>query len=98
MRYALGSIRTKRLSPVWAVVLLGLTVYLTHSSTVAAAGQQIVSLPLDETSGTTASDLSGSGNNGSLQNGPVWTAGRQNGSLSFDGIDDTLFINDSPSL
>ena len=39
----------------------------------------------DEGSGTTAADLSGSGNNGTLVNGPSWTQGQVNGALSFDG-------------
>jgi hypothetical protein len=44
--------------------------------------------PLDEGSGTTAFDASGNGMNGTLVNGPAWTAGRVGGALSFDGVDD----------
>jgi hypothetical protein len=42
---------------------------------------------LDEGSGNTAIDSAGS-NNGTLIGNPTWTAGRINGALSFDGVDD----------
>jgi len=41
-------------------------------------------------SGTTWSDLSGNGNNGTLVNGPTFDSGN-NGNISFDGVDD--FVN-----
>ncbi|MBU0716024.1 MAG: carbohydrate binding domain-containing protein, partial [Verrucomicrobia bacterium] len=40
---------------------------------------------LDEGAGTTASDSSGTGNNGILQGNPQWTSGWINGALSFNG-------------
>jgi Concanavalin A-like lectin/glucanases superfamily/Chitobiase/beta-hexosaminidase C-terminal domain/Family of unknown function (DUF6298) len=42
----------------------------------------------DEGSGTTAADSSNNGYSGTLVNGPIWTAGRIAGALSFDGVDD----------
>jgi prepilin-type N-terminal cleavage/methylation domain-containing protein len=42
----------------------------------------------DEGSGTTAVDSSGSGNNGTLSNGPNWTTGKYGNALNLDGIDD----------
>jgi arabinan endo-1,5-alpha-L-arabinosidase len=39
----------------------------------------------DEGRGTTAADISGSGNNGLLVNDPTWGNGRMNGALKFDG-------------
>lgn len=52
---------------------------------------------LDETSGTTAADSSGSGHHGTLINGPAWTtAGTIGGALAFDGIDDHMRVA-SPS-
>src|SRR5262249_316266 len=52
----------------------------------------------DEGSGTTTADASGNGNNGTLVNGPLWTAGRVGNSLFFDGIDDNVTVLDSNSL
>ncbi|MBU0716016.1 MAG: carbohydrate binding domain-containing protein [Verrucomicrobia bacterium] len=40
---------------------------------------------LDEGTGTTAGDSSGTGNNGTLQGNPQWVEGRINGALSFNG-------------
>jgi hypothetical protein len=48
-------------------------------------------------SGTTWTDLSGSGNNGTLVNG-VGYSGDNLGSLVFDGVDDRVDISYSPSL
>lgn len=47
-------------------------------------------MPLDETSGTTAVDISGQSNNGTLYNGPVWTTGAIGGGLRLDGTNDYL--------
>ena len=45
---------------------------------------------LDESAGTTASDSSGNGTDGTLHSGPVWqpSSGVIGGALSFDGADD----------
>jgi len=40
---------------------------------------------MDDGTGTTAADSSGSGNPGTLVNGPTWTTGKINGALSFNG-------------
>lgn len=48
----------------------------------------------DETSGTTAADSSGKGNNGTLVNGPVWVAGHINNGLQFDGTNDYVDLPD----
>jgi hypothetical protein len=55
---------------------------------------------LDETSGLTAADSSGSGNNGTLVNGPTWnpTGGQIGGALVFDGIDDYVNLGTNSSL
>jgi hypothetical protein len=47
---------------------------------------------LDEGSGTLAADSSGNGNSGTLMNGPLWTAGKKDQALSFDGIDDYVSV------
>ena len=58
---------------------------------------------MDETSGTTAYDLSGNGNNGTLTAGPTISTDTPSKyfstrSVSFDGTDDVVIINDSNSL
>ena len=52
----------------------------------------------DESSGTTAADSSGNGNNGALINGPVWTTGKINNALSFDGVNDYVTTADTPDF
>ncbi len=47
-------------------------------------------------SGTTWSDLSGNGNNGTLTNGPTFDSGN-NGSIIFDGVDDYITTGTTPS-
>ncbi len=44
----------------------------------------------DEGSGTIAHDYSGQGNDGTFSGAPLWTPGKVNGALSFDGDDDQL--------
>ncbi len=54
---------------------------------------------LNETAGTTASDSSGNNNSGTLMNGPVWnSAGRVNGALQFDGVNDYVSLGNPASL
>jgi hypothetical protein len=53
---------------------------------------------LDENTGTLAADSSGSNNNGSLTNGPTWTAGRMGSALAFDGVNDSVTIPHSSAL
>jgi hypothetical protein len=50
---------------------------------------------LDDGSGTSASDSSGSGNTGTLQNSPTWTFGKNNGALTLNGSNQEV---DIPSL
>jgi len=52
----------------------------------------------DEGAGTTARDLSGRGNTGTLVNNPTWVEGRVGRALSFDGINDHVEIGDRPTL
>jgi concanavalin A-like lectin/glucanase superfamily protein/glucose/sorbosone dehydrogenase/Calx-beta domain-containing protein len=47
--------------------------------------------------GTTIPDLSGNGNTGTLS-GPTSAAGKYGNSLSFDGVNDWITVNDSASL
>ncbi|MES2438018.1 MAG: LamG-like jellyroll fold domain-containing protein [Verrucomicrobiota bacterium] len=49
-------------------------------------------LKADETSGTTAADSSGKGHNGTLVNGPTWTAGKTGNAISLDGVNDHVSL------
>ena len=56
---------------------------------------------LDETSGTTAADSSGHGNDGTLTNmdpATDWVTGQVGGALDFDGDNDVVVIGNPPSL
>ncbi len=53
---------------------------------------------LDETSGTMASDASGTGNHGVLAGGTLWTEGVIGGAAEFDGIDDGIEATANPTL
>lgn len=52
----------------------------------------------NEGTGETAYDISGSGNAGTLTNGPTWVTGKVSGALSFDGSDDYVDVTHSSSL
>ncbi|MFH1188936.1 MAG: hypothetical protein V1652_03785 [bacterium] len=52
----------------------------------------------DESSGTNASDISGTGNNGTLINGPLWGTGLMDGGLIFDGSNDYVNAGSSSTL
>jgi len=43
-------------------------------------------------------DSSSNGNNGTLLDGPTWIDGKYGKALGFDGIDDYVLVQDSPSL
>ena len=49
---------------------------------------------LDEGSGNLALDSSTNGNDGTVHGDPVWTTGKIDGALSFDGIDDYVDVGD----
>ena len=53
---------------------------------------------LDEGGGQTAADSSGNGNSGTLVNGPLWTQGRTNAAVSFDGFNDYVSVGARPGL
>jgi len=61
---------------------------LTLASTSPARAALVGWWTFDETSGTTAADSSGSGNHGTLMNGPTWATGKMDGAVSLDGTDD----------
>ncbi|MEM0481028.1 MAG: DUF2341 domain-containing protein [Candidatus Aenigmatarchaeota archaeon] len=58
----------------------------------------VLHLTFDEGEGTNAYDNSGNNNHGTLINGPTWVDGVYGKALSFDGVDDYVEIDDSPTL
>ena len=52
----------------------------------------------DDASGTTATDSSGNGNDGTLVGGPAWVDGVEGYALSLDGSDDHVTVPDDPTL
>ena len=66
-----------------------------------STASQVIYYPLDEGTGTTAGDAIGGNNNGTLTNGPGWTAadgGISGTALSFDGTDDVVAINNASDI
>ncbi len=51
--------------------------------------------PLDNGSGTSATDGSVNASNGTLTNGPTWTIGQIGGAVNFDGTDDYIVSSSS---
>ena len=59
---------------------------------------QVTALSFGEGSGTAAADNSGSGHNGTLVNGPTWTAGKFGNGLSLDGANDYVSVANPATL
>ncbi|MBN1787750.1 MAG: hypothetical protein JW806_05085 [Sedimentisphaerales bacterium] len=49
----------------------------------------------DEFGGTTANDSAGGDNDGTINGGATWIAGKINSALNFDGVDDDIIIPDN---
>ena len=81
-----------------AILSGGASLHATDAGAEAPPAGAVISLPFNEGSGTVANDASGNGNTGTLQNGPTWTAGKSGSALSFDGVNDTVYIANSTSL
>ncbi|AQT67157.1 Alpha-amylase/pullulanase [Anaerohalosphaera lusitana] len=65
--------------------------------TTGAALDMVGFYKLDETSGSTAADSSGHGNDGTVT-GASWVTGIDGNALSFDGVDDVVNLGTGPSL
>ena len=63
-----------------------------------AAGGPILSLPMNEGTGTTTADASGNGSNGVLQNGSTWTTGKFGTGVKFDGSNDVVYVSSPTAL
>jgi chitodextrinase len=58
----------------------------------------VAAYSFDNGSGTTVTDVSGGGNNGTISGATWTTAGKFGGSLSFDGVDDLVTVADAAAL
>jgi hypothetical protein len=74
-------------------VVLGL---VTTSDAEAADPDLVGYWKFDETSGTTAHDASGNGQDGTLNGDPQWVAGILGGALEFDGNGDYVDVGNDP--
>ena len=63
-----------------------------------APPNQVTALAFSEGSGTTTIDSSGMGHNGTLVNGPTWTAGKYGNGLSLDGTNDHVVVANPSTL
>ena len=74
------------------------TIAVTVSNTAPPPGVPVASYALDEGSGTTATDASGHGLNGTLTNGATWGTGRYGSAVALDGIDDLVNLANPSGL
>src|SRR5215510_13655173 len=85
-----------------ARVVLGLVALWPVVLGPASAGAQpaglVAAYAFNETSGTTALDASGNGNNGVLTNGPLWGTGKTGNGVRFDGVNDFVNLGNPTSL
>lgn len=76
-----------------AIVGAGVGVVAVVLSGVPASAALVGYWKLDETTGTTASDSSGNGRNGTLMDGPTWDAdGVLDGAIGLDGLNDRIHV------
>lgn len=81
-----------------AVLGLGVALLLAIPATASASTSLDGWWPLYEGSGTTAHDVSGNGNTGTISGAAKWVSGYFGPALSFDGSTARVDVPDSPSL
>jgi hypothetical protein len=67
------------------------------STTLPPSSGLVAAYAFSEGAGTTAADVSGHGNHGTVS-GAAWAAGRMGAALAFDGVDDAVIVPDRASL
>jgi len=78
--------------PVLSAILIAILTFSFTTAAVASDTSLVGYWQFDEGSGTTATDSSGNGNNGTI-NGATWVDGKLGKALSFDGIDDYVLAS-----
>lgn len=95
MNRRLLSNRRRDAATLFALTLLSIAlVTLLVPSPAYSQSTPVAAFNFDEGGGSTLNDRSGSGNNGTLVNGPAWSTGKNGGALSFDGSDDYVDVGD----
>jgi len=74
------------------------TVAVPTSTPISGGSGLVAQWKFDEGSGMIACDSSGNGNNGTLVNAPLWTAGKIGNALYFDGVNDNVVVAAASSL
>jgi hypothetical protein len=88
-----------RASSATADIGLPLSVYAGMDTPMAPSGTNaVLHYPLNEGSGTTAGDVAGTAQNGTLTNGPEWDSGILGGGLKLDGMDDVVAIDNQTAI
>ncbi len=82
---------------VWVLIVSGMVLALPEADVEAQSDGLVAHWDFNEGTGTTVSDSSGNGNDGTI-NGASWTTGKVGSALSFDGVDDYVEIADSDSF
>src|SRR6185295_10097251 len=71
---------------------------LTVSYTPGVPTPPVAAYGFNENTGVTVLDASTNANTGTIMGGATWVAGKFGSALSFDGVDDRVFVNSSSSL
>jgi hypothetical protein len=81
-----------------AALGLAMAIVLTGAASASAEILPTAIWHLNTGTGTTAYDISGHHNDGTLQSGAKWTSGRFQGAVAFDGVASQIRVPDSASL
>jgi hypothetical protein len=77
--------------------VIGVVQFVATPASMAATSGLVAAYPFSEGSGTTVTDVSGNGNNGTITNA-TWAAGKYGGGLQFNGTNALVTVPDAASL
>src|SRR5215469_5696565 len=81
-----------------SAAVIGATEFVLAPPSLSATAGLVAAYGFDEGSGTTVTDLSGNGNNGTISGATWTTSGKYGGALVFNGTSATVNINNTVSL